>query len=739
MNQIIEDKGKVTISVEGDHDINKEYEALSLVYVEDDGMSYLSKIAVPKGIDVHDRRYWKPFVKDEVQIPGPPGAQGEKGEKGEKGDPGPAGSGEKGEKGDPGEKGEKGDPGEKGEKGDPGEPGEPGERGPAGEAGTGIGLDLDNEFDGLQYDNLGNRIGDLITTTGYLRNGNNDITEEATNWTIQAVGCTASNNNNVVTVTAMTSMSGYVILSCVHDGTTYSKRFSIKKLINIDKYEIITDPTAIAYNNTNDTPQTSVVTATCYRTTPEGVRLASAPPVGYYLLIVGIVINGSTRTGTVLQSTDSQSSISADVDNSEYDEVVCRISNSNVLVSITDNLDYETIPIGKVLNGAPGTPGTPGVQGPAGKSIRTTVWEAGKKYYDGSTQAPDGIYYLDITTDVDMAVGFSSVHAYMCIATHTSDVDHDYTDTTKWLQLTNIAPFITPFILAEKIKAGFIDVADLLADNAFINNLVAKRIQTGTGQLGTQIEDGTFEIKFGGAVRARFGIVNGDVVLQFLDSNEQVLYEFGPRGITSHVSNIAPSYTEISLWNTANLTGGSPNNLTICPDNVDGSVWNFPGTNNYTKYYMFKDGEVTVGNVTTYYVNDQSEGLTQHSQYHGKLFTSTGGDPASKALAPDGTYMNIPTIYTSPVVESQTNQKMFYYNNSGPLHGSRSFGWWYMLSKRCAISSGVLTEYESFLLRRTNANDEISIGPVVNTNYVQVMTCVRNINNIDSEGLNYRP
>ena len=733
MNQIIEDKGKVTISVEGDHNIDREYEALSLVYVEDDGMSYLSKIAVPKGIDVHDRRYWKPFVKDEVQIPGPPGPQGEKGEKGEKGETGPAGAGEKGEKGDPGEPGAQGPMGPQGPQGPQGEPGE---RGPAGQAGTGIGLDLDNEFDGLQYDNLGNRIGDPITTTGYLRNGNQDITEEATNWAINAVGCTASNNNNVVTVTAMNSMSGYVELSCEYEGSTYTKRLSLKKLVNVDKFQIITDPTTIAYNASTDTPATTEVTASCYKTDVQGVRALSAPPEGYYLLIVGIVINGATRTGTILQSTNSQSSISATVDNSEYDEIVCRISNNNVLVSITDNLDYETIPIGKVYNG---TPGTPGPQGPIGKSIRTTVWEANKQYYDGSVQAPDGIYYLDIVTDVDMAVGFSSVHAYMCIASHISDADHDYTDTDKWLQLANVAPFITPFILAEKIKAGFIDVADLLADNAFINNLVAKRIQTGTGQLGTQIEEGIFEIKFGGVARARFGIVNGDVVLQFLDANGQVLYEFGPRGITSHVSNISPSYTEISLWNTGGLTGGSPNNLTICPDNSDGSIWNFPGTNNYTKYYMFRDGEVTVGNVTTYYVNDQSEGLTQHSQYHGKLFTTSGGNPALKTLAPDGTYMNIPISYTSARVESQTNQKMIYYNNSGPLHGTYPFGWWYMLSTRCVISSGVLTEYEDFLFRRTDGTTERSVGPIINTSYVQVMTCVRDIDDIDSEGLNYRP
>lgn len=732
MEPTVKDLGKVSMTMEGEYNPNMPYDKLCVVEDSSTGKAYLSKKPVPAGTPVTNAEYWQPF--------GALGATGEKGEKGEKGDPGQPG--EKGEKGDPGE------PGAQGPMGPQGPAGPTGPEGPAGQAGTGIGLDLDNEFDGLQYDNLGNRIGDSITATGYLRNGNEDITQEATNWAINAVGCTATNNNNVVTVTAMSSMSGYVELSCEYEGSTYTKRLSLKKLVNVDKFQVITNPTSIAYNASTDSPATTEVTANCYKTDVQGVRALSAPPEGYYLLIVGIVISGATRTGTILQSTNSQSSISATVDNSEYDEIVCRISNSNVLVSITDNLDYETIPIGKVSNGSQGPQGPEGPQGPtgatgaagaAGKSIRTTVWEAGKQYYDGSVQAPDGIYYLDIVTDVDMAIGFSSVHAYMCVASHISDVDHDYTDATKWLQLANVAPFITPFILAEKIKAGFIDVADLLADNAFINNLWVKQLRTGTGQLGTQIEDGTFEIKFGGVVRARFGIINGDVVLQFLDANEQVLYEFGPRGITSHVSNIAPSYTEISLWNAGGLTGGSPNNLTICPDDSDGSIWNFPGTNNYTKYYMFRDGEVTVGNVTTYYVNDQSEGLTQHSQYHGKLFTTSGGSPVSKTLAPDGTYMNIPTIYTSARVESQTNQKMIYYNNSGPLHGTYPFGWWYMLATRCVISSGILTEYEGFLFRRTDGTTERSVGPIVNTGYVQVMTCVRDIDDIDTEGLNYRP
>lgn len=113
-----------------------------------------------------------------------------------------------------------------------------------------------------------------------------------------------------------------------------------------------------------------------------------------------------------------------------------------------------------------------GEPGAAGKSIRTTVWEAGKQYYAGDTQV-DGVYPLDIVSDKAMAIGTSGVNFYMCVKSHTSPNSSNLTNTTYWQKLNNLKPVVTYLILAEMIKANFIDVADLAASSAFINALTA--------------------------------------------------------------------------------------------------------------------------------------------------------------------------------------------------------------------------------------------------------------------------
>lgn len=113
-----------------------------------------------------------------------------------------------------------------------------------------------------------------------------------------------------------------------------------------------------------------------------------------------------------------------------------------------------------------------GEPGAAGKSIRTTVWEAGKQYYAGDTQV-DGVYPLDIVSDKAMSIGVSGVNFYMCRTSHTSSANIPLTNTAYWTKLNNLKPVVTYLILAEAIKANYIDVADLAANSAFIENLVA--------------------------------------------------------------------------------------------------------------------------------------------------------------------------------------------------------------------------------------------------------------------------
>lgn len=51
--------GKVSISVEGNWDINKEYDRLCIVKNLNGGGTYLSKINVPKGIEIGNDDYWQ--------------------------------------------------------------------------------------------------------------------------------------------------------------------------------------------------------------------------------------------------------------------------------------------------------------------------------------------------------------------------------------------------------------------------------------------------------------------------------------------------------------------------------------------------------------------------------------------------------------------------------------------------------------------------------------------------------
>ena len=127
-----------------------------------------------------------------------------------------------------------------------------------------------------------------------------------------------------------------------------------------------------------------------------------------------------------------------------------------------------------------------GDPGAAGKSIRTTVWETGKQYYAGDTQV-DGVYPLDIVADKAISIGASGVNFYMCRTSHTSAANIPLSNTAYWTKLNNLKPVVTYLILAEAIKANLIDVADLAANSAFIENLYVKHLSGADGDFSGEI------------------------------------------------------------------------------------------------------------------------------------------------------------------------------------------------------------------------------------------------------------
>lgn len=55
--------GKVAVTVEKDpYDSTKEYDRLTIVEVQKEGTTYISRVPVPAGISINDRNYWLPVV-----------------------------------------------------------------------------------------------------------------------------------------------------------------------------------------------------------------------------------------------------------------------------------------------------------------------------------------------------------------------------------------------------------------------------------------------------------------------------------------------------------------------------------------------------------------------------------------------------------------------------------------------------------------------------------------------------
>lgn len=223
-------------------------------------------------------------------------------------------------------------------------------------------------------------------------------------------------------------------------------------------------------------------------------------------------------------------------------------------------------------DGRDGTNGTNGTNGAPGRTIRTTVWVPGKQYYCGDTQV-DGVYPLDIVSDKAISIGESGVNFYMCKNSHTSSSNIPLTNTTYWTKLNSLKPIVTYLILAEAIKANFIDVADLAANTAFINSLYVKHLNGADGS-------------FSGSLAARegfFGQLHIDSTgisiesddsqddyqsghlsfsgLSFFDDDLEIHITLGPTGLTIYESSdIIAQFNRNGVVTTPRRVGSSSSN-----------------------------------------------------------------------------------------------------------------------------------------------------------------------------------
>ena len=199
--------------------------------------------------------------------------------------------------------------------------------------------DLDNENDSMLYSSAKGLISGSVVTTGYLYDGQTDVSSKAT-WSIKSsAGCTATISGRTVTVTAMSAATGSVVVQAVYNSQTYTATLTLKKIVDGDKYDLVITPNAIAYNESTDSPATTAITVEVWRMSADGTRTKAAPPSGYatYLL------DGSTQL-----TYSAASSFTYTSDNSARGSITVKIAKG---YASTDYLDCETVPVNKAKDG----------------------------------------------------------------------------------------------------------------------------------------------------------------------------------------------------------------------------------------------------------------------------------------------------------------------------------------------------------------------------------------------------
>ena len=134
-------------------------------------------------------------------------------------------------------------------------------------------LDLDNENDSMLYNGNGVLISGNVVSHATLFDGVTNVNSAVTEWSMQgSTGCNASVSNNTITVTAMSANTGSVTIGAKYLGNIYTAQLTLKKLVGVDKYEIVTTPTSVTKDpNTGKYSHTSI-TVDVYVTRQNGTR-----------------------------------------------------------------------------------------------------------------------------------------------------------------------------------------------------------------------------------------------------------------------------------------------------------------------------------------------------------------------------------------------------------------------------------------------------------------------------------
>ena len=203
-------------------------------------------------------------------------------------------------------------------------------------------IDLDNDNDSMLYDGSGNLISGNIVSNIKLYDNGKDVTSGRTFSIDSSSGVSGSISGSTLTVTGMAANSGYVIVKCIYNSVPYYARFTCKKIIGADKYEIVCTPSAIIINDDTDTESQVTVTIQVYKTAQNGNRsLLLNLPKGYLLVRKSQDIQ---TTGTSIPYSNGNATFKPDKNLSNRYRIELLDAGKNVL-------DYETIPINHTKNG----------------------------------------------------------------------------------------------------------------------------------------------------------------------------------------------------------------------------------------------------------------------------------------------------------------------------------------------------------------------------------------------------
>ena len=136
-----------------------------------------------------------------------------------------------------------------------------------------------------------------------------------------------------------------------------------------------------------------------------------------------------------------------------------------------------------------------GVFGVDGLSYRYSKWAAGVEYRNDNNpyyRDSDGKGFIDVVLTETLSMydpndDTTRPKAYICRKTHTSGDPVPLAVGEYWAQVNPMAPILSALVIADRIKANFINVEDLAANSAFIDSLTVNRLVAGV-QDGQRVE-----------------------------------------------------------------------------------------------------------------------------------------------------------------------------------------------------------------------------------------------------------